>query len=149
VVAWLYRDRGIRRARHIRAMAQEAEGDAGRASVDTASRANRKCQPDHRGRVHAITKLIEKGSGANKARLPWWGAWLQRTNLWRERTNLRTGSQRLRGVISRLDPRALAFFGPGIWSSQIVDKQLAVHDEEAATRHGACDCKLSWLCPRC
>jgi hypothetical protein len=25
-------------------------------------------------------------------------AWLQRTNLWRERTNLRTGSERLRGV---------------------------------------------------
>jgi hypothetical protein len=24
---------------------------------------------------------------------------------------------------------------------QIVDKQLAVHDEEAATRRGACDCK--------
>jgi hypothetical protein len=26
------------------------------------------------------------------------GAWLQRTNLWRERTNLGTGSERLRGV---------------------------------------------------
>src|SRR5215471_20196554 len=40
-------------------------------------------------------------------------AWLQRTNLWRERTNLRTGSERLRGVIRRLDPEALSFFGPG------------------------------------
>jgi hypothetical protein len=40
-------------------------------------------------------------------------AWLQRTNLWRERTDLRTGSERLRGVIRRLDPEALAYFGPG------------------------------------
>src|SRR5262249_4285925 len=31
-------------------------------------------------------------------RPPWRGAWLQRTNLWRERTNLRTGAERLRGV---------------------------------------------------
>src|SRR5262245_53355741 len=40
-------------------------------------------------------------------------AWLQRTNLWRERTNLRTGAERLRGVTRRLDPEALAYFGPG------------------------------------
>jgi hypothetical protein len=47
-------------------------------------------------------------------------AWLQRTNLWRERTNLRTGSERLTGVIRRLDPEALAYFGPGIWSSKLL-----------------------------
>src|SRR5262249_20599712 len=35
----------------------------------------------------------------------------RRTNLWRQRTNLRTGSERLRGVIRRLDPEGLAFFG--------------------------------------
>ena len=43
--------------------------------------------------------------------------WLQQANLWRERTNLRTGSERLTGVIRRLDPEALAFFGPGHRSS--------------------------------
>ena len=43
--------------------------------------------------------------------------WQRRTNLWRERTNLRTGSERLTGVIRRLDPEALAFFGPGHRSS--------------------------------
>ena len=40
-------------------------------------------------------------------------SWQRRTNLWRGRTNLRTGSERLRGVMRRLDPQALAFFGPG------------------------------------
>jgi hypothetical protein len=39
--------------------------------------------------------------------------WVQRTNLWRGRTNLTTRSERLKGVIRRLDPEALAFFGSG------------------------------------
>src|SRR5262249_3691889 len=91
--------------------------------------------------------------------------WPQRTNLWRERTNLRTGSERLRGVIRRLDPEALAFFGLGhrwwrhprprmLRSSP--EQSLALHrcllekdtNEETATRQRACDCKFPWLRPR-
>src|SRR5215467_8283859 len=77
--------------------------------------------------------------------------WLQRTNLWRERTNLRTGLERLRGVIRRLDPEALAFFGLGHpwWRHPRIrmlrsspEQSLALHrclleedtDEETATR---------------
>ena len=42
--------------------------------------------------------------------------WQRRTNFWRGKTNLRTGAERLTGVIRRLDPKALAFFGPGhLW----------------------------------
>src|SRR5215831_5636159 len=91
--------------------------------------------------------------------------WQRRTNLWRERTNLRTGSERLRGVIRRLDPEALAFFGLGhrwwrhprprmLRSSP--EQSLALHrcllekdtNEETATRQRACDCKFPWLRPR-
>jgi len=34
--------------------------------------------------------------------------WQRRTNVWRERTNLRTGSERLTGVTRRLDPEVMA-----------------------------------------
>src|SRR5262249_13569695 len=84
-------------------MAQEAAGDAGDAghandaSVDTASRGNRKHRPGHRGRIPTVAELIERRSGA-RPDPPWRGAWLQRTNLWRNRTKPRTASERLRGV---------------------------------------------------
>src|SRR5262245_2217177 len=39
--------------------------------------------------------------------------WQRRTNLWRERTNLRPGSEPLTGVTRRLDPEALAIFWTG------------------------------------
>ena len=88
MVARLCRDRGDRRACNIRALAQEA-GDVGCTRVDTTctrvdttSRGNRKHRPNHRGRVQAITELIERRSGA-RPDPPWRGAWLQRTNLWR------------------------------------------------------------------
>ena len=37
-------------------------------------------------------------------------AWQRRTKFWRERTNLRSRSERLRGVIRRLDPEAFGIF---------------------------------------
>ena len=36
--------------------------------------------------------------------------WPRRTNLWRDRTNLRIGAERLRGVIRRLDPGGIGIF---------------------------------------
>jgi len=153
--------RWLGRTRNIRAMAQEA-GDADHtndASVDSASRGNRKYRPGHRGRVPAAAELKlpdppwwgawlqrtnlwpkrtnlrprserplgrsalrcglfpqRRASGPRPARIPVWPGslpWQRRTNLWPERTNLRTGSERLSGVIRRLDPEALAFFGLG------------------------------------
>ena len=53
--------------------------------------------------------------------------WHSDEQLFGGRTNLRTRSERLKGVIRRLDPD--------------VDKQLVVHDEEVATRYRVCDCK--------
>ena len=41
---------------------------------------------------------------------PFSRSWQRRTNLWRERTNLRTGSERLRGVIRRLDFGGIGIF---------------------------------------
>src|SRR5262249_45362225 len=69
--------------------------------------------------------------------------WLHRTNLWHRRTNLRTGSDRLTGV------------GPPVMAQRMLRSLLARSlvvpacsrmggtNEEAATRHDACDCKLS------
>src|SRR5215467_9119611 len=88
------------RARNIRAMAQKAAGDADHsndASVDTTSRGNRKYRPGHRGRVQAITELIERKSGARPGP-PGGCAWLQRTNLWRRGTSPRPWVERLRSV---------------------------------------------------
>src|SRR5262249_12566900 len=95
MVARFCRDRRHRRIRHIPAMALEAEGDADHtndASVANANRSSRQYRPDHRGQVQAITELGARPDP------PWRGAWLQRTNLWRNRTKPRTASERLRGV---------------------------------------------------
>jgi hypothetical protein len=55
----------------------------------------------------------------------WRGAWLQRTNFWRGRTNLRTCAKRLRSV----RPYSLSSVGPE-WEGRIASDPAHGSDEQ-------------------
>src|SRR5262245_28892337 len=57
--------------------------------------------------------------------------WQRRTNLWRDRTNLRIGAERLRGVIRRLDPGGIGIF----WTRSLVVVAPSPTDAQVMWNH--------------